>query len=341
MLSKLTVRTALGLLLAFSTLTASVAPAQVRGDRADTQPATGFSVEGTVSSVNYPIVSGSAALVTLLEGLFTFDTKDARITTADGRAGTIADVRPGVRILAILSTRSTGMPKAETIVVTSDTSTATFRANVESVDVAALTFGILGTRVTVTRETSFGGPDGRTQTLADLRVGDPVLVIAENRERVLTALRVLVLGRVPDPAVERLRGVVESIDTSLWKIKTVSTTAATRSEEVVVTSATRIVGEPRVGDTVDVLGTRDSAGRLTAQIISKVTVAPPPAGMTRFEGTVTQLPSVRGGVWKIDDTTVVLAPGASTTPGIVVGDRVRATGMPLPDGFLAHRIEKL
>ena len=55
MLSKLTIRTALGFLLIVSTLTSSVAPAQVRGDRADTQPA-GFSVEGTVSSVNVPIV---------------------------------------------------------------------------------------------------------------------------------------------------------------------------------------------------------------------------------------------------------------------------------------------
>lgn len=398
-------------LAAASLLAAVPLLAQVEADR-EAPVVGGAAVEGVISSVVAPASPSAGPVVSILDGLIAIDTTGAAIKLPSGEPGSTADLRVGARIAALL--KSTTPPlAAQTIWVFASQPEAVLRGTVEAVDLTAKTFQVLGLTVKVTDRTSFGGPRDGTGVsgLADLRVGDPVTVAAVEAAGAITATRVLVMGQPPEP-VERLRGTVKTIGTTSWTIteadgrdRAVTVTADTRivgdpvvgdqvevvgrsdsaggfvaqliaklpaappvlerlrgtvksiandawvittartpsgadgtDVRVLVNAQTRIVGDPRVGDTVDVLGTRDSTGGFLAQVISKV-VVPIPTPDATVTGVVR---SIEGTVWTVGDVKVLVSPMTRIVGSPRVGDTVKATGMRMPDGSLmAKSIEKV
>lgn len=320
-------------LAAASLLAAVPLLAQVEADR-EAPVVGGAAVEGVISSVVAPASPSAGPVVSILDGLIAIDTTGAAIKLPSGEPGSTADLRVGARIAALL--KSTTPPlAAQTIWVFASQPEAVLRGTVEAVDLTAKTFQVLGLTVKVTDRTSFGGPRDGTGVsgLADLRVGDPVTVAAVEAAGAITATRVLVMGQPPEP-VERLRGTVKTIGTTSWTI----TEADGRDRAVTVTADTRIVGDPVVGDTVDVLGTRDSTGGFLAQVISKV-VVPIPTPDATVTGVVR---SIEGTVWTVGDVKVLVSPMTRIVGSPRVGDTVKATGMRMPDGSLmAKSIEKV
>ena len=237
-------------------------------------------IEGTITSVNIPF-AGGGPIVTLLDGLVSFDATGAKVRFADGTEGTTASLAAGQRIVAYVD-GSVSPLKATGIVVLVQRDDVALTGKVEAVDTTAKTLTVLGFTVKVTDRTAFGGPfDGAGQAgLADLKVGDLVLVAAKAEAGSLVATRVMKLAPSVDPTV-RLHGVVESIGTESWTITAKDGTKAV----VKVSSETKIVGEPKAGDEVDVLARRQSDGSLLALLIAKY-VVPPTVPTERYQGVV-------------------------------------------------------
>ena len=240
------------------------------------------SIEGTITHVGVPIAS-PGPIVTLLGGLVSFDAEGATVRFADGTPGTTASLAVGQRIVAFLASPAPPL-KASSIVVFQERADVTLTGTVGSVDASAGTLGLLGLTLKVTDRTVFGGPwDGAGRAgLGELKVGDLVLVAAKADGGVLVATRVLKLSPTPTPTV-RFHGVVASIGTERWTFKLADGTTTT----VKVDARTKIVGEPRVGDEVDVLARRESDGSLLAVLIQRPVEPPPPT--ERYAGMLKEL----------------------------------------------------
>lgn len=238
------------------------------------------SIEGTITSINIPFVGGGPIL-TLLDGLISFDATGATVRFPNGSAGTTADFAVGQRIVALVET-TTAMPKARSIVVLSQRTDAMLNGTVEAIDLTARTLRVLGFTATVDDKTVFGGPrDGAGQAgLADLSVGDLVLLATTAEGRTLVATRVMKLAPSPIPT-SRIHGVVGTIGTDSW---TIVLKDGTRTE-VKVDAETKIVGSPKVGDEVDVLARALPDGTVLASLIVRF-LAPPTVPMERYEGVV-------------------------------------------------------
>ncbi len=375
----------------------------VRADReADTTTAPGAALEGVISAVTSP-----GPTVSILDGLISFDATGAEIVKPDGSAGTAADLVVGAHVAAFLKTPATSPLQATKVVVFGDVETATLRGPLDSVDTTAMTFDLLGLTVHVTDKTSFGGPGdgGGFSKLADLKTGSPVTALVTDQGGQITAIRVLVTAPASQPT-ERLRGTVKQIGTTSWTITdddgkdvvitvtsdtkilgapkvgdkvqvlghpdssggfvaelivalpavqapptrlvgTVKSTGATSwvvttgdgtDVTVTVTTETKIVGSPAVGDKVQVLGTRDASGNLVAQLIVKLMTEPPPSTDVTFTGTVK---SIELGIWVVDTTKVFVTPRTEIEGSPKVGDTVKVTGKKMADGsVLATDIQK-
>lgn len=284
------------------------------------------SIEGTITHVGVPIAS-PGPIVTLLGGLVSFDAEGATVRFADGTPGTTASLAVGQRIVAFLASPAPPL-KASSIVVFQERADVTLTGTVGSVDASAGTLGLLGLTLKVTDRTVFGGPwDGSGRAgLDDVKVGDLVLVAAKAETGALVATRVLKLSPTPTPTV-RLHGVVASIGTVSWTFTLADGTATT----VKVDARTKIVGEPKVGDEVDVLARRESDGSLLAVLIQKPVEAPLPT--VRHTGTLKSL----------SPTSATIGPrGATDGPDIsfVLNAQTRLVGDPKVGddvGVLAQR----
>jgi hypothetical protein len=138
------------------------------------------------------------------------------------------------------------------------------------------------------------------------------------------------------------RGIVETIDGAIWTIG---------GNVVQVNSDTKIVGDPQVGDTVDVLervqilppGSMAPTTIPVAISITKVvaTPPPPPGRTVEFDGVVQALPptaspsSVPLGHWTISGRDVLVTGLTKVDAGIVVGSAVHVTGVTAPVSVLA------
>jgi hypothetical protein len=266
------------LLSALSLLLALPAGAAVRSmPTTDGPPAA--SIEGTITSVNIPFVGGGP-IVTLLDGLVSFDATGATVRFADGLTGTPADLATGQRIVAFVEP-ATALLKATSVVVLAQRTDVLLTGKVEAVDTAARTLTLLGFTARVTDKTVFGGPrDGVGQSgLGSLRVGDLVLVAAKADSGSLVATRVMQLSPSPDPAV-RLHGLVEAIGTESWTILVDGSRTVVK-----IGDETKVIGDPKVGDEVDVLARRQSDAALFAVLISK-SVPVPALPTVRYQGIV-------------------------------------------------------
>lgn len=283
-------------------------------------------IEGTVTSINIPIVGGGP-IVTLLDGLVSFDATGATVRFSDGTVGTTTDLAIGQRLVAFVEP-AVGMLKAKSIVVLAQRTDVTLTGKVDAVDLAARTLTVLGFTAHVTDRTVFGGPrEGAGRSgLEDVRVGDLVLVGAMADAGVLVATRVMTLLPSPLPTT-RIHGTVESIGTDSW---TLVLRDGTKSI-VKVDAETKVVGNPKVGDQVDVLARQLPDGSVLALLIAGF--VPPPTFQTeRYEGVVKA----------IGTTSWTVGPRAGDGPDrlFAVGERTKIVGDPKVGdqvGVLAQR----
>ena len=277
---------------------------------------------GTVSGV---VESVDGNLVRLADGLVVVDASEAKIVVGRGREATAAQIEPGMLLFAAI--RSDGKASMITATRFGD---ATLSGAVDSVDVPAGTLVLLGTTIHIDDETSFGGfRNGEDLDLSDIVRNQLVQVQVDAVNGRLIAREVLVLAPVP-PQIGGLRGTVKTIGTESWEIETDHETVT-----VVVNAQTKIVGSPKVGDTVEVLYSIDSANRKVAISIIRFERIPPPQKVVQFHGTVK---SIAGEVWVItvdgEDKSIKVNDRTKVTPNTGAGDLVQVLAHEDDDGTL-------
>lgn len=280
-------------------------------------------VSGTVSGVQ-------GNLVQIAGGTITIDASQAKIAVGRGREGTVADIRPGMQLFAALraSSPSTHGALPATVITVTSPADATLSGAVQSVDTAGRSFLLLNQTIRTDANTSFGGyrREGGT-SFADIQPNVIVHVQADNVGGQLVAREVLVVAPAP-PQVGHARGTVESIGAESWTVKTERETIT-----LVVNAQTKIAGSPKVGDTVEVLYTIDSAHRYVAVSIIKFERLTPT--FQHFHGRVKTIGATS---WTVTvdgaDRTFTVNENTKIMPGIAVGDPVDVVAVKRDDGTL-------
>jgi hypothetical protein len=286
----------------------------------------GATVGGLVTAVD-------GTLIHLAGGAITIDASGAKIN------GTI---EPGVVLLAIIKTTDVApnapLP-AETINAT-PLPDGTLFGPVQSVDLASNTLTLLGRTIHVNGDTSFGGMhksrDSEKPGLDDILPNQLVTVTVDAADGQLLARSVLLLAPTP-PEVRATRGVVKSIGADSWVI-TQEKTRDVPDLTVLIDAQTKIVGSPKVGDTVELLYRVDSSNAFVA--ISIVRFEPPKLpdlDIFRFSGRVD---SIAPDQWVVSKTeggekvTLKIDRNSKVDPGVEVGDRVEVLAQRNSDGTI-------
>ena len=242
------IRKALTLALLLATVSAY---AQNRGHAVPApSPLTGATVTGFVTAVN-------GSQVSLANGLVVIDASQATVTDDRGHTATIT---PGSLIFAVM--KSTTSLQAATVVV-SNTPQVALSGPVQAVNASAGTLQVLGLTIHTDNNTSIGGSHS-IRTLNDIVTGDLVAVQANAVNGALVASSILVFAPLPQIAPTLLHGTVKSIGSDSWVI----TDSRRGDVTVAVNAQTKILGSPKVGDTVDVIANVDSANNYVAIAIS-------------------------------------------------------------------------
>ncbi len=283
------------------------------------------------------VTTVSGNLITLLNGNVTIDVSGAMFSKRKG-AATIADVKPGLQIVALLKNPQAApgtMLQAASVTIL-DVAAGSLYGPVQSVDVAGSTLTIFGALVHVTSDTriyTFRG--GRTPALSDIKPGDMVVTEVNVNGSALVAETIQVIPPMPNASLE---GTVKSIGTTSWVI-------TTRSGDVTVTvtAETKIDPAVKVGDKVYVIGSADPAGNMTALAIYAARPVPPPTTTPSLEGKVK---SIGATAWVITtddgkDVTVIVTANTKIDPSVNVGDAVLVIGSKDDSGnFVAIAIMK-
>ena len=280
-------------------LIATSAVAEVRSRATMPNPpfVSGSTVSGTISSVSGPFIH-------LANGLVTIDTTEAKMSGDPPAAGSM--------LFAVIKSGDVApnTPLPATHVAVTRLSQVSLTGPVTLVDLAENTLTVLGRTIKVT-------PQTKTTPLADLVVNQIVHVEAENTGGALVASSVHVLSikpvPVPVPLPTIIRGTVRSISSTLWVIN-----AEGKDVTVTVNAQTKIVGNPKVGDMVDVLVT---AGNVALSIVSEPQM--------RITGFVKSIAPTR---W-----TVGLGPEGSKAPEFLV--EVNASTRIVGDPKVGDRVE--
>jgi Domain of unknown function (DUF5666) len=317
------------LALAAALLLATLASAATRTIESGTRPANGATAGGVVSSV-------SGNLIRLAGGAIVIDATGAEVMTDRGKQGSIADIEAGMIVFAALSTSDVpaNAPLPASMITATRIPDATLFGPVQSVDAAASTITLLGRTVRITPDTSFGGiykrRDSEKPGIGDILPNQVVQVTVDATGGQLAATSILVLTPFI-PEVQATRGEVKSIGTGSWLIE------RERGDDltVLIDAQTKIVGSPRVGDTVEVLYRVDSANANVAISIIKFERPAPPSipDVFRFSGKVK---SMEPAAWVITresgDQQVVIDSISKIEPGIRVGDTVEVLAARKDDG---------
>jgi hypothetical protein len=285
------------------------------GDMFGNMPMSGNTVTGVVSSVD-------GNLISIASGLVVIDATGAKITAPDAGPIAVSAITPGSTIFVLLKPGdvAANAPLPAAFIGVATIADVTISGAVQSVDVAAQTFTVLGRTIHVDAQTRFGSKHGGAFGLADLQKDEIVLVEANVSGASLVATTVHEMSFMPLPAT-RLHGTVKSIGTDSWVI-----TDSSNNVTITLRPDTKIVGSPAVGTVVDVLAIVDSTNRYVAVsiIASGFVPGPPPVG-AMYTGTVKNISNAS---WTIrDDATradVTFTVNAQTKiePGIGVNDRV-------------------
>ncbi len=306
-------------------LIASVASAQMmHGRAASPTPATtpdtmmlgpsAAAVGGTVSSVN-------GNTITIANGLITIDATNAKIINGP--------VTSGARVEVVLKSGdvAANAPLPATVIAVVTIPQVSLTGSVTSVDAAHGQFVVLGKTIVVTSETAY---DGRNvKSLADVQTNELALVEANVSNGALVATRVVVMAPMPQPST-LIHGTVKSIGTDSWVI-----TTSTKDVTVTVNAQTKIVGDPKVGDPVDVAVRTDASNAYVATTIIKVIVPGPDVHIYISMGTVQSLSAT---ALTITDngkqTTFVINAQTKIMPGIGGGAKVIVAATKAADGTL-------
>lgn len=277
---------------------------------------------GTISGV---VESVDGQQIRLADGLVIVDASEAKIVVGRGREATVADIEPGMLLFAAIRSDQ----KASMITATRFGDATLFGA-VDSVDVPTQSLVLLGQTVFIDEETSFGGfRNGEEIDLSDIVRNQLVQAQVDAVNGRLIAREILVLAPVP-PQISGLRGTVKSIGTESWEIETGRETAT-----VVVNAQTKIIGSPKVGDTVEVLYSIDSAHNKVAISIIKFERIPPPVSVLTFHGRVK---SIAGATWVVTadagDKTITVTERTKVAGDPTVGDLVQVLASEAEGGAL-------
>ena len=295
-------------------------------------PIAGTTVSGLVTGVNGSIIS-------LANGLVTLDVSDAKILADDGVVSSLTSITPGSMIFAVLKS-AVSAPNAPLSVATiaiSRVAQVTLSGPVQSVDPMAGTLTLLGRTIHVTADTSIGGSRG-SGALGDILPNQVVQVQANAVAGSLTATSILVFFETPPPST-LVHGTVKSIGAASWVI----TDGRGKDVTVVVNAQTKIVGDPKIGDAVDVVISVDSASANVAVSIMKSIEPPTQVHLTGW------VSSISATSWTISGPPGSMAPAfllqVNSQTKIVgdprVGDRVDVIAKPDSTGFVALSITKM
>lgn len=300
----------------------SVAQVRSRATMPVSLDLSGSTVSGIISSVSGPFIL-------LADGLVIIDTTGAKMA---GDPPT-----PGSPLFAAIdaSQVAPNAPLRATYVAVTRLAQVTLTGTVTMINDGERTLTVLGRTIKVTPQTAISGLITKATTLADIVVNQSVQVEADNFGGTLVASRIRVLSIKPVPSPSPLptviRGTVRSISSALWVI-----TAEGKDWMITVNAQTKIVGEPKVGDTVDVLITADN---VALSIINEPQL--------RFTGFVKSITATQ---W-----TVGLGPAGSLAPAFLVevnastriigdpkvGDRVEVAGTIGKSSFVASSITRI
>jgi Domain of unknown function (DUF5666) len=291
-------------------------------------------VDGTVSKV-------TGTVLDLIEGQIQIDVAKATITSGeDPKGGPVlaSGIPVGARVVAnvtvpdVLPTVFPPPPLAATTVIVFQAHAGQLAGTIQAVDVAGGKFTLLLHVVSTNSATKWSGvgPSGPVKGIADLAVGMFATVSVVNAGGLL-ATNVEAFGLVTPPHLIAFRGPVQTITPTAWTIA---------GRVVQVNSATKIVGDPKVGDTVDVVAqspaTSPGAGTAIIPIALSIVKSPvilpsnPGDHANEFDGTVESIPASTSGVplghWMISSRDVVVNGLTKLDAGIVVGTAVHVKG---------------
>jgi hypothetical protein len=298
-------------------------------------PARPSTVEGTVSKVSGPILD-------LIEGGIQIDVTRATITGGDDRLANPlpwSGILVGARVVAQVTVPEVfpavfpPPPLAATSAVVFQTRAGELSGTIQSVDVPGGKFTMLIHTVFTNAGTKWSGrgPNGAVKGIGDLSAGMFAIVAVVNSGGLL-ATSVEAYGVTP-PELFAFRGAVQKITSTAWTIA---------GRVVQVDSDTKIVGDPKVGDIVDVVARVHNPppgslapSYLVAVSITKAPVITPPGPgdrATEFDGIVESIPAAPTangaplGHWKISSRDVIVNGLTKLDTGIVVGSAVHVKG---------------
>lgn len=280
------------------------------------------------SNVAGVVVGVSGNMITLADGLVVLDATNAKILGARGAEAGIEAIQRGTIVYAMVSTTDVApnAPLPATVIAVVQIPDVTLFGPVQSIDRAARTFTVLGKTIRITDETSFGGFIGHRDslpTLDDLQPNMLVNVTADAVNGTLVATTVMMIAPIP-ARPNFIRGTVQSIGADSWIVQSDG-----RSVTLVVNANTKIVGSPKVGDTVEVIYNVDSSNANVAISIIKH------VELVVFQATVK---SIGANAWVVNrrdgDVTVKITSDTRTMPGIVVGDTVEVIAREEQDGTI-------
>jgi hypothetical protein len=300
-------------------------------------PAKQSIVEGTVSKVTGPVLD-------LIEGAIQIDVTNATITGGDDRlanplpwSGILVGSRvvAQVTILDVLPPTSFPPPPLPaTSVIVFLPRDGRLAGTIEGVDVADGKFGMFYRAISTNAATTWSGvgPNGPVRGIGDLVKGMYATVGVVASSGGLLATSVNAIGFLPPPELFAFRGAVQAITPTAWTIA---------GRVVQVDSDTKIVGDPKVGDIVDVVakvhnpppGSLAPSYLVAVSIIKAPVITPPPGDRaTEFDGIVESIPATptAGGAplghWKISSRDVLVNGLTKLDTGIVVGSAVHVKG---------------
>jgi uncharacterized protein DUF5666 len=312
-------------------------------------PARPSTVEGTVSKVTGPILD-------LIEGDIQIDVTNATITGGDDRFANPlpwSGILVGARVVAQVTVPDTVPPAAPpplpaTSVVVFQTRAGELTGTIQLVDVADQKFTMLDHTISTNASTKWsgGGSDGAVKGIGDLQTGMFAIVSVADSGGLL-ATRVEAFGVTP-PKLLAFRGAVQTITPTAWTIA---------GRTVQVDSDTKIVGDPKVGDIVDVVARVQNPppgsmapSFLVAVSIEKAPALPPPGPgerATEFDGIVESIPAsptATGaplGHWKISSRDVLVNGLTKLDAGIVVGSAVHVEGVLVVSSSVASSLSSI
>jgi hypothetical protein len=295
------------------------------------------------STIDSTVTKVTGTVLDLVGGQIQIDVSGAAITNGDDpNAGPLpstaipvgARVVAQVTILAILPPTSFPPPPLPaTSVVVFLPRDGRLAGTIEGVDVAGGKFGMFYRAISTNSATTWSGvgPNGPVKGIGDLVTGMYAMVAVVVNSGGLLATSVDAIGFVTPPELFAFRGAVQTITSTAWTIA---------GRVVQVDSDTKIVGDPQVGDIVDVVALVHNPppgslapSYLVAISITKATaITPPPPGATEFDGIVESIPAAPTangaplGHWKISSRDVIVNGLTKVDTGIVVGSAVHVKG---------------